>query len=84
MSLPKFKKGEMVIVNFSGKDDICLFEPQEIAKVIYRKNCWVYKLKDVDIHGNKYFLDTEESDIVSKDEAKQIVLNYLNKILGVT
>jgi hypothetical protein len=83
MSLPKFKKGEIIIVNFSGKDDICLYEPQEIAKVIYRKNCWVYKLKGVSIHGDKYFEDIEESDIVSKDEAKQIVLNYLNKFLGV-
>jgi hypothetical protein len=83
MSLPKFKKGEIIIVNFSGKDEICLFEPQEIAKVIYRKNCWVYKLKGVSIHGDKYFEDIEESNIISKDEAKQIVLNYLNKFLGV-
>ncbi len=83
MSLPKFKKGEMVVVNLSGKDDICLFEPQEIEKVIYRKNFWVYKLKGVSIHGNEYWEETEERDIVSKDEAKQIVLNYLNKILGV-
>jgi len=84
MNLPKFKKGEMVIVNLSGnKDDICLFEPQEITKVIYRKNCWVYKLKGLSIHGNEYFEDLEEGDIVSKDEAKQIVLNYLNKFLGV-
>ena len=83
MSLPKFKKGEMVVVNFSGKNEINLCEPEEIAKVIYRKNCWVYKLKGVDIYGNEYFMDMEESDIVSKDEAKQIVLNYLNKIFGV-
>jgi hypothetical protein len=83
MNLPKFKKGEMVVVNLSGKNDICLFEPQEIAKVIYRKNCWVYKLKGVSIHGNEYWEETEERDIVSKDEAKQIVLNYLNKFLGV-
>jgi hypothetical protein len=83
MNLPKFKKGEMVVVNLSGKDDICLFEPQEIVKVIYRKNCWVYKLKGLSIYGNEYFEDMEENDIVSKDEAKQIVLNYLNKILGV-
>jgi hypothetical protein len=83
MSLPKFKKGEMVIVNLSGKDDIYLFEPQEIVKVIYRKNCWVYKMKGVSYSGIEYFQDMEEREIVSKDEAKQIVLNYLNKILGV-
>jgi hypothetical protein len=82
MSLPKFKKGEMVVVNLSGKNEIHLCEPEEIAKVIYRKNCWVYKLKGVDIYGNEYFMDMEEREIVSKDEAKQIVLNYLNKFLG--
>jgi hypothetical protein len=76
MNLPKFKKGEMVVVNLGGKDEINLSEPEEIAKVICRKNCWVYKLKGVD-------MDWEENDIVSKDEAKQIVLNYLNKISGV-
>jgi hypothetical protein len=80
MNPPKFKKGEMVIVNFNfSKNDICLYEPQEIVKVIYRKNRWVYRLKGISIYGTEYFEDTEESDIVSKDEAKQILLNYINK-----
>jgi hypothetical protein len=50
----------MVVVNLSGKDDICLFEPQEIVKVIYRKNYWVYKLKGVSYSGIEYFEDMEE------------------------
>ena len=83
MNPPKFKKGEMVIINFSSLiNDICLFEPQEIVKVIYRKNRWVYRLKGISIYGTEYFEDTEESDIVSKDEAKQILLNYINKFIS--
>ncbi len=81
---PKFKKGEMVVENYSfGVGDICLSEPQEIVKVIYRKNRWVYRLKGINIYGTEYFVDNEESDIVSVEEAKQIALNYINKILGV-
>ncbi len=84
MNPPKFKKGEMVVENTSfDVGDICLSEPQEIVKVIYRKNRWVYRLKGISIYGTEYFVDNEESDIVSKDEAKQIALNYINKILGV-
>jgi hypothetical protein len=38
MNPPKFKKGEMVIVNFNFSGEVCLYEPQKIVKVIYRKN----------------------------------------------
>ena len=80
---PKFKKGEMVVENYSfGLGDVCLSKPQEIVKVIYRKNRWVYRLKGISIYGTEYFEDTEESDIVSKDEAKQILLNYINKFIS--
>jgi hypothetical protein len=40
-------------------------------------------LKGVSYSGIEYFEDMEEWEIVSKDEAKQIALNYINKILGV-
>jgi hypothetical protein len=83
MNPPKFKKGEMVIANLSfDLGDIWLLEPQEIVKVIYRKNRWVYRLKGINIYGTEYFEDMEESDIVSKDEAKQILLNYINKFIS--
>ncbi len=82
MNPPKFKKGEMVIVNFNFSGEVCLYEPQKIVKVIYRKNRWVYRLKGINIYGTEYFEDMEESDIVSKDEAKQILLNYINKFIS--
>ena len=83
MNPPKFRKGEMVVENFSfGVGNVCLSEPQEIVKVIYRKNRWVYRLKGINIYGTEFFEDIKESDIVSKDEAKQILLNYINKFIS--
>lgn len=72
MNPPKFKKGEMVIVNFSSVNNISLYEPKLIEKVIYRKKSCFYKLEKSDIF-------IHERNIVSVKEAMKIVLNYINK-----